>query len=71
VAAIIYLTPDASLIPGDQQASIAGVMALLREAGGLLRIEDVLPLFPDFVTIDAFKVLGCMVAQCPVVIMIT
>jgi hypothetical protein len=25
-------------------------------AGGLLRIEDVLPLFPDFVTIDAFKV---------------
>jgi hypothetical protein len=24
--------------------------------GGLLRIEDVLPLFPDFVTIDAFKV---------------
>lgn len=31
-------------------------MALLREAGGLLRIEDVLPLFPDFVTIDAFKV---------------
>ena len=33
-------------------------MALLREAGGLLRIEDVLPLFPDFVTIDAFKVWG-------------
>lgn len=24
----------------------------------MLRIEDVLPLFPDFVTIDAFKVRG-------------
>ncbi|KIY94538.1 Vacuolar protein sorting-associated protein 18 [Monoraphidium neglectum] len=40
---------------GDQAEHIAAVMGLLREAGGLLRIEDVLPLFPDFVTIDAFK----------------
>ncbi|KAI8463559.1 MAG: hypothetical protein J3K34DRAFT_462375 [Monoraphidium minutum] len=39
----------------DQAEHIAAVMGLLREAGGLLRIEDVLPLFPDFVTIDAFK----------------
>lgn len=24
-------------------------------AGGLLKLEDILPLFPDFVTIDAFR----------------
>ncbi len=29
--------------------------ALLSEAGGAVRIEDILPLFPDFVEIDAFK----------------
>ena len=28
---------------------------LLRQAGGVVKIEDVLPLFPDFVQIDAFK----------------
>ena len=27
----------------------------MREAGGLLKIEDILPLFPDFVQIDNFK----------------
>lgn len=31
-------------------------VAFVREAGGLLRVEDVLPLFPDFVTIDNFQV---------------
>lgn len=30
-------------------------MEVLDEAEGRIRIEDVLPLFPDFVTIDAFK----------------
>ena len=28
---------------------------LLGDTGGLLRIEDVLPLFPDFTQIDQFK----------------
>lgn len=51
-----YSVLQFSASAGDQSAVIAEVMGLLREAGGLLRIEDVLPLFPDFVTIDAFKV---------------
>lgn len=34
---------------------IRAVTALLSEAGGAVRIEDILPLFPDFVEIDAFK----------------
>jgi hypothetical protein len=29
--------------------------AVLFPAGGLLKIEDILPFFPDFVTIDNFK----------------
>ena len=37
------------------QAGIAQVTDLLRDAGGLVKIEDILPLFPDFVTIDAFR----------------
>lgn len=35
-------------------------MAFLRECE-LLKIEDVLPFFPDFVLIDDFKVRGCRV----------
>ena len=31
----------------------------MREAGGLLKIEDILPLFPDFVQIDNFKEAIC------------
>lgn len=42
-----------------QSASVAAVNEVLREAGGRVRIEDVLPLFPDFVTIDAFKAAIC------------
>ena len=34
-------------------------MEVLGEAEGQIRIEDVLPLFPDFVTIDAFKAAIC------------
>lgn len=34
---------------------MAAVVEVLDEAEGRIRIEDVLPLFPDFVTIDAFK----------------
>lgn len=37
-------------------ASISTALALLRRAPpGILRIEDLLPLFPDFVKVDAFK----------------
>ncbi|WIA14238.1 hypothetical protein OEZ85_002776 [Tetradesmus obliquus] len=39
----------------DQAARIKMAVELLKEAGGLLKIEDILPFFPDFVTIDAFK----------------
>ncbi|CAG9464021.1 unnamed protein product [Pedinophyceae sp. YPF-701] len=42
-----------------KQAGGAGgtrqVLELLAESGGALRIEDVLPLFPDFMVIDDFK----------------
>lgn len=38
-----------------QPERIRAVTALLSEAGGAVRIEDILPLFPDFVEIDAFK----------------
>ena len=38
-----------------QEANIRAVNQLLRQAGGVVKIEDVLPLFPDFVQIDAFK----------------
>ena len=42
--------------PGTVQVSgISQVNDLLRDAGGLVKIEDLLPLFPDFVTIDAFR----------------
>lgn len=40
---------------GLQGQSIAQVNEFLRETGGLVKIEDILPLFPDFVQIDAFK----------------
>ena len=35
------------------------MVEVLEEAEGRIRIEDVLPLFPDFVTIDAFKAAIC------------
>lgn len=38
-----------------QGESIKKINELMREAGGLVKIEDVLPLFPDFVQIDNFK----------------
>ena len=38
-----------------QTAKIKEINELMREAGGLLKIEDILPLFPDFVQIDNFK----------------
>lgn len=35
--------------------SIGQVAEFLKCAGGAVKIEDVLPLFPDFARIDAFK----------------
>jgi hypothetical protein len=42
-----------------QGASIGRVNDFLRQAGGLVKIEDILPLFPDFVQIDNFKEAIC------------
>ena len=42
-----------------QKERVAAVVEVLEEAEGRIRIEDVLPLFPDFVTIDAFKAAIC------------
>ena len=39
----------------DPEVSINKAVALLEEAGDLIRIEDILPFFPDFVTIDKFQ----------------
>ncbi|DBA75172.1 hypothetical protein WJX77_011350 [Trebouxia sp. C0004] len=39
----------------DQEVAIKQVNEFLRESGGVIKIEDVLPLFPDFVKIDNFK----------------
>ena len=44
---------------GMQKERVAAVVEVLEEAEGRIRIEDVLPLFPDFVTIDAFKAAIC------------
>ncbi|CAD7699110.1 unnamed protein product [Ostreobium quekettii] len=42
--------------PGvDQQEHISQAVGLLDDADGLLKIEDILPFFPDFVTIDKFQ----------------
>eukprot|EP00887_Chlorella_sp_A99_P003324 scaffold26.g3324.t1 len=42
--------------PGKQQDEcIRDITHLLEESKGAIRIEDILPLFPDFVEIDAFK----------------
>lgn len=39
----------------SQKAAILKATALLEESDGALHIEDILPFFPDFVEIDAFK----------------
>ena len=38
-----------------QEVAIKQVNEFLRESEGVIKIEDVLPLFPDFVKIDNFK----------------
>ncbi|GMH42479.1 hypothetical protein BSKO_10398 [Bryopsis sp. KO-2023] len=39
----------------DQEEHISKAVGLLDDADGLLKIEDILPFFPDFVTIDKFQ----------------
>ncbi|EFJ45681.1 hypothetical protein VOLCADRAFT_94101 [Volvox carteri f. nagariensis] len=43
----------------DPTSHIRTAVEFLREADGLLRIEDILPFFPDFVTIDNFQAAIC------------
>uniref|UniRef100_A0A7S1SRU6 Pep3/Vps18 RING C-terminal domain-containing protein n=1 Tax=Tetraselmis chuii TaxID=63592 RepID=A0A7S1SRU6_9CHLO len=40
---------------GDQRHRIRQAVNFLKETNGLLKIEDILPFFPDFVLIDEFK----------------
>ena len=58
--AVIYLNLDALLLsPHVQGESIKKINEFMRDAGGLIKIEDILPLFPDFVQIDNFKEAIC------------
>ncbi len=43
------------VLPPTQGAHVARAHKLLEDARGVVRIEDMLPLFPDFVQIDRFK----------------
>lgn len=45
--------------PSPQPERIRAVTSLLEGARGAVRIEDVLPLFPDFVEIGAFRDAVC------------
>ena len=40
---------------GVQGHNSEKVNDLLRDSGGLVKIEDILPLFPDFAQVDNFK----------------
>ena len=41
---------------GVKRENIRKAIAFLKETNGLLKIEDILPFFPDFALIDDFKV---------------
>lgn len=41
---------------GTKRENIRKAIAFLTETNGLLKIEDILPFFPDFALIDDFKV---------------
>jgi vacuolar protein sorting-associated protein 18 len=43
----------------QQREAINKATQLLEESNGVLRIEDILPMFPDFVEIDAFRDAVC------------
>lgn len=47
------------------QESIQRAIAFLQEAGGILKLEDVLPLFPEDVLIDDFRVSDHGSLVCP------
>lgn len=42
---------------GTKRENIRKAIAFLKETDGLLKIEDILPFFPDFALIDDFKVI--------------
>lgn len=44
---------------GTKRENIRKAIAFLKETDGLLKIEDILPFFPDFALIDDFKVGAC------------
>lgn len=44
---------------GVERANIRKAIAFLKEADGILKIEDILPFFPDFALIDDFKEAIC------------
>eukprot|EP00884_Botryococcus_braunii_P001644 jgi/Botrbrau1/11480/Bobra.0360s0007.1 len=54
-----HLISTADAEGGNPAASIGRVNEFLKQAGGLVKIEDILPLFPDFVQIDNFKEAIC------------
>ena len=56
-------TGDAAVTGSDPSLAIKQAVQLLQEAGGLLKIEDILPFFPDFVVIDHFQVGGDQVPR--------
>ncbi|KAK3014010.1 hypothetical protein RJ639_008442 [Escallonia herrerae] len=43
---------------GTKRENIRKAIAFLKETDGLLKIEDILPFFPDFALIDDFKICG-------------
>jgi len=43
---------------GTKRENIRKAIAFLKETDGLLKIEDILPFFPDFALIDDFRVLS-------------
>ena len=49
-------TGDAEVTGSDPSLAIKQAVQLLQKARGLLKIEDTLPFFPDFVVIDHFQV---------------
>ena len=42
---------------GVKRENIRKAIAFVKETDGLLKIEDILPFFPDFALIDDFKVI--------------
>ena len=45
--------------PEEKRVHMQGALMFLKETDGVLKMEDVLPFFPDFVLIDDFKEAIC------------